>query len=77
MSISIEVQLADLVLKKWKDNPQLAKRQIGLWSHWKTEGPENDEPLTTEQVDHYKQVLRKHAPSHYYKLFPKQNGEAD
>jgi hypothetical protein len=68
MSISLEVMAVELVLKKWKDNPQLTKRQFGAWSSWQTQ---NDKPLTTEEVDHYKQFLRKYAPSHYSKLFPK------
>lgn len=73
----IELQAASFVLKKWKDNPQLTKRQIGGWSHWTTDTPENDKPLTTEEVDRYKKLLLEHAPSNYYKLFPEQNGEAE
>lgn len=37
----------------------------------------NDKPLTTEEVDRYKKLLREHAPSNYNKLFPEQNGQAD
>jgi|WetSurMetagenome_2_1015567.scaffolds.fasta_scaffold1351485_2 hypothetical protein len=66
-----ELQAASFVLQKWKDNPQLTKRQIGGWSHWKTDAPENDRSLTTEEVESYKQLLREHNPSQYYKLFPK------
>ena len=73
----IELQGAYFVLRAWKNNPKLSKKQIGIFSHWKDDGPENERPLTEDEVERFKQFLREHAPTSYYELFPKHKDEAD
>lgn len=50
-------QAIDLILKSWAENPKLTKRQIGVWSHWKADDPENDKPSTPEEIQKYKNIL--------------------
>ena len=42
----IELQATSLVLKKWNQNPEATKRQIGIWQHWEQETEDNDRSLT-------------------------------
>lgn len=56
------LQAISLVLKRWKENPKLTKRQIGVWSHWMTDDPENDKPLASEDVGRYKRILKEKTP---------------
>ena len=52
-------QAIDFILKKWAKSPKLTKKEIGVWSHWKTDDPGNDKPLTSEEVKKYKEILEK------------------
>jgi hypothetical protein len=65
----IEIQAAYLVLSKWKQNPAVAKREIGLWAHWRDECEDNRRPLSSVEVEQLKTLLRRHAPASYSKLF--------
>lgn len=56
-----EVQVNYFVLRAWKENPLLTKRQIGVLSSWKDEDPENDLSLTQREVRAGKDFLRQHA----------------
>jgi len=53
------------ILKAWKKNPKLHKKELPGWSSWKEDIPENNKPLTAEEVRFYKNFLRKHAISSY------------
>jgi hypothetical protein len=59
----IEVQAAYFILKRWNENSAAAKRQIGIWQHWKDESEQNDRPLTEAEVERLKEFLRQNAPN--------------
>jgi hypothetical protein len=66
----LELHAAYLVLTTWKENPTLSKKQIGVWSHWKND----TRPLTEDEVDGFKRLLREHALTQFRNLFPEDNG---
>jgi len=72
-----EILAADLVLKAWKRNPAATKREIGLWAHWKEQREENDSPLSQEEVQKMKALLRDHAPSSFANLFADEMGRTN
>jgi hypothetical protein len=41
-----EVLFNAFVLRKWKENPAITKREIGLSYTWMEDKPENDLPLS-------------------------------
>lgn len=57
------------VLRKWNEYPLATKRQIGVWSHWKDDSPQNDRPLLDAEVCKMKSYLMKYAPSDYRSIF--------
>ena len=65
----IAVQAVYLVLKRWDQNSAAAKRQIGIWQHWKDESEQNDRPLTEVEVDRLKTFLKQNAPTSYAEIF--------
>jgi len=65
-----EVMFNFFALKRWRENPAAAKREIGLLSSWKEDRPENQSPLSRTEVARMKRFLQKHAPSMYRGLFP-------
>lgn len=70
MSIFVELIFNKYVLSKWKENPNLSKREIGFRSDWKDGNPENDKPLSDTEVQRMKNFVRKHNTTAYYELFP-------
>ena len=68
----IELQATSLVLKKWNQNPEATKRQIGIWQHWEQETEDNDRSLTESEVERMKAFLRQHAPTSYFETFAKE-----
>ena len=67
-----ELLCAYLVLKTWKNNPKLTKREIGLAYDWRSSNLENDKPLTEKEVESKKKFLRENNPKSYFELFPKE-----
>jgi hypothetical protein len=67
-----EILATDLVLKAWKRNPAATKREIGVWSHWKQDDEENDQPLSEAEVQEMKKFLRRNAPTGYFTIFPEE-----
>ena len=65
----IAVQAAYFILKRWNQNSAVAKREIGIWQHWKQETEDNDCPLTVVEVERLKAFLRQNAPTSYFKIF--------
>ena len=59
----IELQVAYLILCKWKENPAATKREIGTWAHWRHECDDNQRPLSSLDVEQMKTLLLRHAPS--------------
>jgi hypothetical protein len=66
--VQIELMATVSVLKRWRDNPALTKREIGVWSHWTDGGDEMDVPLTQEEVAQMREFVRRVAPSIYANL---------
>jgi len=57
-----------LTLKKWKENPQFPRREIGaLVSH--QEGRDADEPFSDNEIKKMKKELKARALTSYEKLF--------
>lgn len=69
MSLAV-YQATYLVLKKWLGNPNLTKREIGIWDQWSENNPDNNKPLSTGEVNKLKETLRRNNPSSYNQLFP-------
>jgi len=51
-----------MILKKWRKNPKLTKREIGVWNAWQEDIPANNRPLTQKEVRGYKEFLKKCKP---------------
>ena len=58
----IEIQATAMILKKWRKNPKLTKREIGVWNAWQEDIPANNRPLTQKEVRGYKEFLKKCKP---------------
>lgn len=52
-------QAVDIILKIWKKNPNLTKRQIGVWYSWKADTKENNLPLSLKEIKSYEETLKK------------------
>lgn len=72
----VELIFADWVLRIWKKNPTMTRRQIGLDYSWKSDSLENDKPLTAEEVTGLKNRLRERAPKVLYDIFPEERDGA-
>lgn len=72
----IEIQATAMVLKKWRKNPKLTKREIGVWSHWSEDIPKNNLPLSSKEVKDYKDFLKKCNPTSFYNMFPEDKPKA-
>ena len=64
-----QLQATYLVMKKWSQNSDASKSEIGIWQHWQTELEENDRPLTQVEVAVMKAFLKRNAPTSYFKIF--------
>jgi hypothetical protein len=42
---------------------------LGIWSHWKDEGEENNGPFSDAAVNQMKAFLRRNAPASYSDIF--------
>lgn len=65
-----ELMAITFVLRAWKKDPNLSKREIGVWSHWKDESAQNELPLTESEVERMKSFMRRHSPTTYHDIFP-------
>lgn len=68
-----ELQGINFILKAWKKNPKLSKREIGGWYYPENDNRSYDEPFTEQEIISMKSFLKKNNPTAYYKLFPKNN----
>ena len=66
----IEIMMTEYILTEWKKAPNRSKRSYRAITDWQTGEPEMRRPLTRREVVRYKEFLKRHAPSHYKKLFP-------
>lgn len=73
----IELMATTSVLKKWKQNNSASRREIGVLDRWKTADPDNDRPLSAEEIDRMKVFLRDHALGVYLDLFPEERSSID
>ncbi len=67
----VEIQKANSILRSWKNDPRLSKREIVKDYGWEDNNdPENNKPLTEKEVKSFKKFLRENNPTGYYELFP-------
>lgn len=52
-------QAVDIILKKWRKNPDLTKREIGVYSNWKDNNEENNKQLSLKEIKSYEETLKK------------------
>lgn len=64
-----ELQGTYLTLKKWKENPKLTKREIGVWYYPENKDEKHDKPFTEVEIESMKKFLEKNNPTAYYQLF--------
>src|SRR5450755_4454455 len=57
------------ILKKWRQDPNASKRQIGTLSHWTSDSDSNNRPLSHGEVEQMKAYVLKYAPSTFYVSF--------
>jgi hypothetical protein len=62
-----EIMAITRVLKAWKENPNLSRREIGGWSE---NSPWIDSPLSESEVERMKSFMRRYNPTSYHKMFP-------
>lgn len=65
-----EIMAITSVLRAWKRDPNLSKREIGVWSNWQNDNPGNELPLSETEVERMKTFMRKHNPTTYHQIFP-------
>ena len=65
----VQIEQTYLALKKWKDNPNATKKQIGVFSSWLDDHADNHRPLNERELMSMKQYLGQNAPSLYNELF--------
>ena len=68
----VEVMFHGFVLRKWRQNPQTPKREYGFVSAWRDGSPENDLPLSAEEVARDKGWMREKAPLSFLSIFPEE-----
>lgn len=65
-----EVMMLDMVLRTWKADPTRPRRAYRIILAWNDGSPENELPLSEEEVNRMKRELKRIAPSRYAALFP-------
>ena len=69
--MQIELMFASLLLREWKKNPNV--RRIDLtFVRCNEKDPKDYLPLPEKEIAMAKQLLREHAPSDYYSIFPEE-----
>jgi hypothetical protein len=68
----VEVMMYDYVLRRWREDPKAPKRSYEAMASWQGARPENDQPLTLQEVESMKAWMKKHAPTSYFRLFPEE-----
>lgn len=64
----IELQGTYLTLKIWKKNPNLTKREIGIW-YYPASDKQYDKPFSEEEIELMKKFLENNNPTAYHELF--------
>lgn len=66
-----EIQGLHYVLKKWKENPSLSRREIVLSYGWeKDTDVENNKPFSQKDIERLKKELNRLSPAAYKSIFP-------
>jgi hypothetical protein len=68
--MQIELMATYFALRNWKENPSATRMQIGVWSHWMEDKPENHLPLPLDEVDRLKRFYAKWASTSFREMFP-------
>lgn len=63
MSVFIETLTIDYILRRWKENPELPKKDYTWISWWRVGKPENNLPPTVDEVQKYFERLKELNPS--------------
>ena len=67
----IELMYSSAILREWKKNPNV--RRIDLtFVQCDDKDPKNYLPLPEKEIIMAKQLVRAHAPSDYYSIFPEE-----
>jgi hypothetical protein len=67
--VFIEVIMYDYVLRRWREDPKAPKRSYERVASWQDASPENDQPLTQQEVEAMKAWMKDHAPTSYWRIF--------
>jgi hypothetical protein len=70
--VFVEVMMCDYVLSRWRVNPKAPKRSYEAIASWQDARPENDQPLTLQEVESMRAWMKQHAPTSYFQLFPEE-----
>jgi len=66
-----EIQGLHFVLKRWKKNPSLSKREIIRSYGWKKDTDvKNNKPFSQKEIDRLKKELNRLSPAAYKSIFP-------
>lgn len=66
MSIFLEIQEIDYILRLWKKNPNLRKKDYERISWWKNNSPENNLPPTIDEIHKYLNRLKELNPTNTF-----------
>ncbi len=68
----MELMCTAWILQRWRENPQTPKRGYTFVYRWQDGSPENELPLTADEVARYKAWMRENALLSYYSIFPEE-----
>ena len=63
MSIFAETLAIDIILRHWKDDPSLLKRDYPWISWWREDVPENNRPPNLDEIQRYLDRLKELNPT--------------
>lgn len=68
-----EIQAMDFILRKWKANPNLNKKEIIRAYNWEEDqDPENNRPFSNKEIERAKKSLKQLSPAAYKSIFPEE-----
>jgi hypothetical protein len=60
------------ILRRWRSDPHAPRRAYSFMCGWQDSRPENDLPLSDQEVTRIKAWMRRHAPTVYLSIFPEE-----
>lgn len=58
------------ILKSWKENPKVTRKELGWVFSWQGDTPESNKPFTAKEIEGFKSGLRRRQKGTYFRLFP-------